>query len=470
MPTVVPVTETRTGPDLQSDISDEPVAASPPGAPRWFRDTASILVASALLVTAVLVPFYGSPELRLNIFVLAPPLFGNVDPHGNYSTAVAVAIGLLVIAIGPWTARTLRWGPLVLVTWIVAMAWTLSLALIDGWTRGISVQLDRPDEYLPTARGVSDIGRMLQTFDSRILDFQPNSWPTHVSGHPAGALLSFVLLDRVGLGTGTRAGVFCIVVGTSAAMAILVAVARLAGQDTARRIAPFAAVTPAAVWIGVSADGYFMGVVAWGIALLAISATTDASRVRAVAGVGAGALLAWGIFCNYGLTLMGVVAVATLVVARRWKPLLWAIPAALVVVAAFAAAGFWWLDGYHLVYERYYQGIASKRPYSYWVWANFAASMCAVGPAAVVGLGRTLRLGAIRRREAVVILGLAGFAAMALADLSGLSKAETERIWLPFGAWILTTTALLPPRHARFWLAAQVLTALLINSIVRTHW
>ncbi|GAA2062075.1 hypothetical protein [Williamsia deligens] len=453
-----------------SDIPDTPTGASAVGDPRWVRDTAAILVAAALLVTAILVPFYGSPELKLNIFVLAPPLFGNVDPHGNYSTAVAVAIGLLVIVVGPWAARTLRWAPLLGVTWLVTLAWTLSLALIDGWTRGVSVQLDRPDEYLPTARGVTGIGRMLSTFDSRILDFQPNSWPTHVSGHPAGALLSFVLLDRVGLGSGTRAGVFCIVVGTSAAVAILVAVRALGGESTARRIAPFAAVTPAAVWIGVSADGYFLGAVAWGIALLALSATTLSPRVRAITGIGAGALLAWGIFCNYGLTLMGVIALGALIVARRWRPLLWAIPAALVVVGGFALAGFWWLDGYHLVYERYYQGIASKRPYSYWVWANFAASMCAVGPAAVVGLGRALRVRPIRRREAVVVLGLAGLLAMVFADLSGLSKAETERIWLPFGAWIITTTALLPPRHQRFWLAAQVLTALLINSIVRTHW
>lgn len=455
----------------ETDIREElPRGASPAGRPRWFRDTAAILAAAALLLTSILVPFYGSPELKLNIFVLAPPLFGGVEPHGNYSTAVAVAIGLLVIAFGPWVARTLRWRALLAVTWIVGIAWTLSLALIDGWTRGISTQLDRPDEYLPTARGVTDIGRLISSFDSRILDFQPNSWPTHVSGHPVGALLSFVLLDRVGLGTGTRAGVFCIVVGTSAVMALCIAVRCLADETTARRLAPFAAVTPGAVWIGVSADGYFMGVVAWGIALLAVSATTDRARIRAFAGIGAGLLLAFGIFCNYGLTLMGVIAVATLVVARAWRPLLWAIPAALIVVAVFAAAGFWWLDGYHLVYERYYQGIASKRPYSYWVWANFAASMCAVGPAAVVGLGRALRRRPIARREAVVILGLAGLLAMALADLSGLSKAETERIWLPFGAWILTTTALLPPRQQRFWLAAQILTALLINSIVRTHW
>jgi hypothetical protein len=38
---------------------------------------------------------------------------------------------------------------------------------------------------------------------------------------------------------------------------------------------------------------------------------------------------------------------------------------AVAVVAGFAGAGFWWLDGYRLVVERYHQGIAADRPYSY---------------------------------------------------------------------------------------------------------
>ena len=39
----------------------------------------------------------------------------------------------------------------------------------------------------------------------------------------------------------------------------------------ARRAAPFVAVAPTAIWIAVSADGYFAGVAAWGIALLALA-------------------------------------------------------------------------------------------------------------------------------------------------------------------------------------------------------
>ena len=65
----------------------------------------------------------------------------------------------------------------------------------------------------------------------RILDFQPNSWITHVSGHPPGALLTFVWLDRIGLGGGAWAGAVVLLVGSSAAAAIVVAVRALADED-----------------------------------------------------------------------------------------------------------------------------------------------------------------------------------------------------------------------------------------------
>ena len=59
---------------------------------------------------------------------------------------------------------------------------------------------------------------------------------------------------------------------------------------------------------------------------------------------------------------------------------------------------------------------------------------------------------------------------MTLADLSGLSKAETERIWLPFALWILAAPALLPPPSHRFWLALQAGGALAINHLILTNW
>ena len=42
-----------------------------------------------------------------------------------------------------------------------------------------------------------------------------------------------------------------------------------------------------------------------------------------------------------------------------------------------------------------------------------------------------------------------------------LSKAETERIWLPFTVWLTAAPALLPPRSQRLWLGVNVIGALL---------
>jgi methylthioxylose transferase len=54
--------------------------------------------------------------------------------------------------------------------------------------------------------------------------------------------------------------------------------------------------------------------------------------------------------------------------------------------------------------------------------------------------------------------------------LSMLSKAETERIWLPFTVWLTSAPALLPQRTVRLWLALNVVGALLLNSLIFTHW
>jgi hypothetical protein len=67
-----------------------------------------------------------------------------------------------------------------------------------------------------------------------------------------------------------------------------------------------------------------------------------------------------------------------------------------------------------------------------------------------------------------VSLPLAAGAAILLADLSGLSKAETERIWLPFAVWLLAGAGLLPSGWR--WLILQAATALLVDHLVRTAW
>lgn len=402
----------------------------------------------------------------------AAPIFGYWDAHVGWGTAPAVLTAVAVVAWGPVVAHRLPWRVLTLSTWATAAAWAFSLAMIDGWQRGFAGRLTTRDEYLWQVPGIADIPATLRTFTSRILDFQPNSWVTHVSGHPPGALLTFVWLDRIGLRGGGWAGLVCLLVGSSAAAAVLIAVRVLASEQMARRTAPFVAVAPTAIWIAVSADGYFAGVAAWGIALLAV-AVHGATRFPALVAAGAGLLLGWGVFLNYGLVLIVLPGMAVLA-AADWRPVLRALGpavlAALVVAVSFAVAGFSWFDGYTLVQQRYWQGIAKDRPFGYWSWANLACVVCAIGLGSVAGLSRVFDRAAISRRSGCHLLLLAVLAAIALADLSMLSKAETERIWLPFTIWLTAAPALLPPRSHRLWLAVNASGALLLNSIIFTNW
>ena len=438
---------------------------------------AAVLVAAAFAVPhlhlGIVTPLIHSSQKRIHQFAETAPVFGWWDVHAGWGTPFAVLIGVMAVLWGPTVAQRLPWRALPVTVWATSAAWAFSLAMIDGWKRGFAGRLTAKHEYLRQVPTVTDIPEALRSFARRIPDFQPDSWTTHVSGHPPGALLTFVWLDRIGLGGGAWAGALCLLAGSSAAAAIVVTLRALNDEATARLAVPFVAVAPTAIWIAVSADGYFTGVSAWGIALLAL-AVSRSVRIPALAAGGAGLLLGWAIFLNYGLALIAVLAVAVLLTARQRRAALTAIavaiPAALVVVAGFVWAGFWWFDGYTFVQQRYWQGIANDRPFQYWSWANLASVVCAIGLGSVAGLSKVFDVGAIRRRSGIHLLVLAALVAIVCADLSMLSKAETERIWLPFTVWLTTAPALLPRSSHRWWLAANVAGALLLNHVIYTNW
>jgi hypothetical protein len=440
-----------------------------------------VLAAAAFIVPHLhlgdVTPLINASPARIRSFADTAPIFGWWNAHVGWGTIAAAVIGVGAVLWGPALAQRLPWRPLTILTWATSCTWAFSLAMIDGWQRGFAGRLTARHEYLRQVPTVTDIPAAVRTFSSRILDFQPDSWITHVSGHPPGALLTFVWLDRIGLGGGAWAGLWCLLIGSSAAAAIIVAVRALTDESTARLAAPFVAVAPTAIWVAVSADGYFAGVAAWGIALLAL-ATRRTVRMPALVVAAAGLLLGWAIFLNYGLALMALPAVAVLVSSPNgtagWRSavraLAPAVVAALLVVAVFAVAGFWWFDGFTLVQQRYWQGIANDRPFQYWSWANLASVVCAIGLGSVAGIGRAFDIDAIKRRSGLHLVVLGALLAILCADLSMLSKAETERIWLPFTMWLTAAPALLPPRSHRWWLALNVAGALALNHVILTNW
>ncbi|WSZ87202.1 hypothetical protein OG584_31010 [Streptomyces sp. NBC_00859] len=446
---------------------------------RGRRPDVIAAVAGALLVAAAAVAGTVIQNADGTLHVGWPPLLATWLPHVGPGTPAATAVAAGAVVYGPVLAARLSWRSLTLTVWAASLAWIWSLALVDGWQRGIADRLTNRNEYLQVIQRFTHIGPTLRSFNQHILIGHPHNWPAHVAGHPPGATLTFVWLDRIGLGGGGWAGVWCITVGGSAAVAVLVALRALTCERTARRAAPFLVLAPAAVWIGTSADGYFAAVAAWAVALLALAATRTVRR-PALVSLAAGLLFGWALYLSYGLTLFAVPAVAVLLLARTARPLAPALAGVALVALAFTLAGFNWWDAYHLLVERYYQGVGGDRPQSYWVWGNLACAVVISGPATVAGLRRAGASvpGAVRRwrgahdgaGDRLGLLVVAVLLAMLVADLSGMSKAETERIWIPFALWMLPAAALLPGADRRRWLTLQAALALLVNHLLLTTW
>ena len=416
-----------------------------------------LLVAVTLMVIAYAVPELAEWDLHLK---QVPPLYAWWDPRLGPGSVPAVLIALVAAfgAIG-WAERLPgRW--LLAAVFFVGLAWSLSLAYVDG-RDGIGLVLNHRHEYLSTARATTDVPSTLQGYVDRIPLDSDRHWPVHLAGHPPGALLFFVVLVKLGLGSGLAAGLVVTTIAATTAVAVMLTVAFLGAEEHARRAAPFLTLGPAAVWQAVSADAVFAAVVAWGICALAFAAVRGSRAWALVSGL----LLGYCVFLSYGLPLVGVLAIAVLYLSGSWKPLPWAVGAALLVAVAFAAFGFNWLEAFPVLRERYWDGVASRRPTSYFVWGNLAALLFAAGPIVVAGVtqvGRTARV--------VSALGLAGWSMVLLADLSLMSKAEVERIWLPFVPWLMLPVALLSPTWRRFGLALQVSVALAVQHLLYTFW
>jgi methylthioxylose transferase len=393
-----------------------------------------------------------------------PPLLGRPGPGWTPRLLIPVVIGALLVAVAPIAARRLRWRVLLVATAVGAAAWAVSLALVEGpagLTRGLAGHTELGTDVPRVAAGPL---RFLSTFTDRLATFN-----VQARGHPPGMLLLLTGLQRIGLGGNGWAAVLCIVAGCAGAAAAIVATREVAGEAAARRAAPFVAIAPAAVWIATSADAFYLGIASVTVSALVVAlhrAGRVSDRWALAAGVGFGACL----MLSYGLVLIAVVPIAVAWRVGRVRPLIVALAAAGVVLGGFALLGFWWPLGLLATREQY-RRLHVWRPWWYFVFADLGAWALALGPALAVALTR------LRDRALWVLVG-GGLAAAAVADLSGLSEGEVERIWLPFTMWVLLAGAALWPRDrdgsrsaaVRGWLLVQAASAVGLVALVRTQW
>ncbi|MGH9025713.1 MAG: hypothetical protein ACRDWD_06290, partial [Acidimicrobiia bacterium] len=392
------------------------------------------------------------------ILIDAPPITGDFDWAPSPWIVIAVGVASVVV-IGAHGIRSTRWAGMLMLATGLAAAWAVSLALLDG-PAGLTDPVLENHEYIHDVSAVGAVGDFLAGFTDRIAGYG-----VHVQGHPPGMVLGLWGLDGLGLGgTGWAAALF-VAGGVVAVPAALIAAREVAGEAAARQAAPFLILAPVAIWVASSADALYAGVGAWAVTLVVLA--TGRARARSDVLALAGGLL-FGVLCflSYGLVLLAAIPLTVAWRRRRLRPVALAMIGALPIFVMFLGAGFWWIDGLLATKDRYFAGVGSRRPYVVFLIANLAAFAVALGPAIAVALSR------LHDARLWLLVGGA-LTAVALADLSGMSKGEVERIWVPFTPWVLLAGAALvsrAPMSAAPWLGLQAGAAVLVATLIRTPW
>ena len=131
--------------------------------------------------------------------------------------------------------------------------------------------------------------------------------------------------------------------------------------------------------------------------------------------------------------------------------------------ALYAATGFDPVGAIRATHQVYDAGIASMRPYAFWLFGSPVAFF--------VAAGLPIALYAVKALAAAEPTALALAAIVAAASLLGVTKAETERIWLFLlpPACLAAATAL-PLRRLRIVLLALAAQAVATSVLFTSAW
>jgi len=481
------------------------VGPTPPAGETWWQRRGPVVAVSVwaasipgLALVGVLLRYLTDAQLLTG----AEPFVGHWVVRTGPGIVAALLLLVAVVRYGPGLAARLHWRTLLVASWAATTAWAVALAVLTSWD-GLVTPARGEHEYLPAVPlAAADPLAFLAGFAEALPDY-----PIHVRGHPPGLVLLLALLDRAGLGGAGWATALFVLAGASAVPAVLITLRTLGkirstgpaggktAEDAARAVVPALVLAPAALWVATSGDAFFAGVLAWGVALLALASDPERrGAARWTCAVAAGLLLGACPLLSYGLLHMGLIALAPVLLSRRAGATVVAGVVAVGVVVAAGLAGFWVWDGVaatHAVWEP----VGQTRPYLYFLLVDVAVLGAIAGPAAVGGLARLRRTDAVTR----VAVGLALAAALSGA-LLGFERGEVERIWLPVAFWVVPAAIGLrtsvggpvgapagatagasagasadgvpagPGPLPTSWLWAQGGTAVLLNTILETPW
>ena len=375
-------------------------------------------------------------QLGIPLGVTNPPFVARVAPYADpllavsllcFAAAVAVAPRLLAPAVPGWAFA--------LACFLLTLVLRLALAAGGGGRGGAGIaawwkvfdparSYEAPNEYLP-ALGALQWGPRF--FLDRFAETVP-ALPVHAAGHPPGLLL---VLDTFGIRSPVGMAALCIGAGALSVPLTYLVARRMLREPVARLAALLLAFAPGALLFGAtSADAVYLT-----LGLLAawpLTARTWRARAAGAAALAVASLFAW--------SLLAVGAWAALIVLRREGPRAAAVLAALCAACLVAFYGALYAEtcfvpiGWLLATgEVYRAGIASMRPYWYWLLGSPTAFL--------VVLGLPITWCALRALAAGSTLAVAIFAVLAVSAALGFTKAETERIWLFFAPFVCLAAA-----------------------------
>lgn len=434
------------------------------------------LLAAALIAVSV---HFGrqlqrdSPE----VFLGAAPLVGqNLRDGWDWRFSWGVVGAGMVAAAVVWCIWTRRWSvwsirAVIGVTALAAGAFAVFLALTDG-RDGILRGADHETEYLTNLDIVPGAREFVRNFVADI-----DRYSVHVRGHPPGFLLILDGFDAIGL-VGPWPVVALSLAGTMLLpVAVLTAIGIVADDAWIRRVAPLLAFSPYALWMMTSADAVFAACGAWAVTTCLLGLRSSGRTAVAWGGL-SGLLLGALLFMTYGGATFSIMLVVPTVVAWR-RGRAGVVPAAAGVVAAttavtavFLGLGFWWLEGARETQRQYWAGTAQFRPFGYFMIANLAVALIAVGPIGFAGLVEFWR----HRKPPPAVWPLVVGAALALlaSHLSQYTRAEVERIWLLFYPWLIVAAGVPAltgrPRVRAALVAVQAGSAIVLQAALVSKW
>ena len=426
-----------------------------------------LLPAAGLVVLATIVTGTAIRQAIGGLGTASPPFVMVYAPDAELWWALlAVAVAAAAAWVAPRLTRPglvltpAAWlGALTLLTLLPGLAlgaarngplgWREIFLLTDGGS------FEAKNEYLA---GLPALSYGPGYFVDRFAELVP-SLPVNVAGHPPALML---VIDALGITSAGGLAALCIAAAVLTP-ALTYGLARVLGlaEERARVAGVLAALSPMLLLLGVtSADAIFMAVGA--VAACLLVAQRRALRAAGCVALAVAAFFSWA--------LLAIGAWAAVVVLVREGP-----QRALVLAAGCGAAvlafdgGLALAAGYDPIgalraTEAYYRNsVASRRPYAFWVLGSPVAFAVMLG----LPVAGAVLVAAQRRVPAAVGLAVV----IGVASVAGFTKAETERIWLPFVPLAcVAAAAVLGPLRLRLVAAFLAAQAVVVVLLFQTIW